>query len=132
MRNLYGHAVPAVRLRFGPQDGTVHGHTRRRYFASGSGREPDNNEELRSLLDWLRQPHLQAASAEIIEVGIGLERFPIRIHATHRCGEWRAHTRFSPPVYPTVKAHKDVIASWIVAVYFALNGLSPASFSNSS
>lgn len=128
IRNLYGHAVRAARLRFGPEDRTAHGHTRGRYLSGGSGREPDHNEELGSLVDWLRQRHVQATSAEITEVCIGLERFPIRIHATHRGGERSAHTRLSPPLYPSVKAHQDVTALRILDVYFALNGLSPALF----
>jgi hypothetical protein len=129
MRNLHGQAVPAARVRFDAQDSSMHSHARCRHFSSRSGREPDNNEELRSLLNWLREPYVQAAGAEIVKAGIGLECLAIRIHATHCSWERGAHARLSPPLYPTVKARQDVIALRIVDPYFSfINCLSPASF----
>jgi len=128
MRDLHGHAVLAARDRFNAQDCTTHGHTRGRHLSSRSGREPDNNEKLRSPLNLLRQPDVQAASTKTIEVGIGLKRFAIHIHATHGRRKRRLHAGFSSPLYPTVKACKDVIALRMVAPYFPfINCLSPTS-----
>src|SRR5947209_6692015 len=79
-RELHPHTIPAIRLRLRTDHHAAHRHARYWRPRGWAGRDTDHGKKLRAWFDTPRQPHVETASAEVIQHRVALEWLPVRVH----------------------------------------------------